>query len=156
MNLKSVYHININCTNLERSLEFYKRLGFREVVDFGEGGSPEMGKGLRMPADSRARARLLKIGDDPYCSHIDLIEWINPRSDKPPYEKLNNLGIARVCFYSKDLEKDLEELKGKGVKIFSEPLTVRYKGGQSSVVCFEDPDGTVLELVQFKKTRPKS
>ena len=38
MNLKSIYHININCTNLERSLEFYKLLGFREVVDFGEGG----------------------------------------------------------------------------------------------------------------------
>jgi glyoxylase I family protein len=156
LNLKSVYHININCTNLERSLEFYKMLGFREVVDFGEGGSPEMGKGLRMPPDSRARARLLKIGDDPYCSHIDLIEWINPRSDKPPYEKLNNLGIARVCFYSKDLEKDLEELRAKGVSIFSEPATIKYRGGQSSVVCFEDPDGTILELVQFRKTRPGS
>jgi glyoxylase I family protein len=106
MNLRSIYHININCTNLERSLEFYKMLGFKEVVDFGEGGGTEMGRGLRMPADSRARARLLEIGDDPYCSHIDLIEWLNPRSDKPPYEKLNNLGIARVCFYSKDLEKD--------------------------------------------------
>ena len=56
MNLKSIYHININCTNLERSLEFYKMLGFREVVDFGEGGSAQMGEGLRMPADS-AHAR---------------------------------------------------------------------------------------------------
>ena len=63
----------------------------------------EMGEGLRMPADSRARARLLQIGEDPYRSHIDLIQWLNPPSDKPPYEKLNNLGIARVCFYSKNL-----------------------------------------------------
>jgi catechol 2,3-dioxygenase-like lactoylglutathione lyase family enzyme len=156
MNLKSIYHININCTNLERSLEFYKMLGFREVVDFGEGGGAEMGKGLRMPSDSRARARLLKIGDDPYCSHIDLIEWLNPRSDKPPYERLNNLGIARVCFYSKDLEGDLAELKSRGTKVLSDPMTVRYKGGQSTVVCFEDPDGTILELVQYKKTPAKS
>jgi glyoxylase I family protein len=156
MNLRSIYHININCTNLERSLDFYKALGFREVVDFGEGGGEEMGRGLRLPAESRARARLLQIGEDPYCSHIDLIEWLNPRSDKRPYEKLNNLGIARVCFYSKDLEADVAELKRKGVTLFSEPITVRYKGGQSTVVCFEDPDGTVLELVQYKKRAPKS
>jgi glyoxylase I family protein len=156
MNLRSIYHININCTNLERSLEFYKALGFREVVDFGEGGGEELGRGLRMPAESRARARLLQIGEDPYCSHIDLIEWLKPRSDQRPYEKLNNLGIARVCFYSKDLEADVAELKRKGVKLFSEPITVRYKGGQSTVVCFEDPDGTVLELVQYKKRAPKS
>jgi glyoxylase I family protein len=156
MNLRSIYHININCTNLERSLEFYKALGFREVVDFGEGGSEEMGRGLRLPADARSRARLLQIGEDPYCSHIDLIEWLNPRSDKRPYEKLNNLGIARVCFYSKDLDKDVAELKSRGVELFSEPITIRYKGGQSTVVCFEDPDGTILELVQYKKRAPKS
>jgi glyoxylase I family protein len=156
MNLRSIYHININCTNLERSLEFYKLLGFREVVDFGEGGGAEMGNGLRMPADSRARARLLQIGEDPYCSHIDLIEWLNPRSDKPPYEKLNNLGIARVCFYSKDLEADVAELRSRGTKFLSDPMTVKYKGGQSTVVCFEDPDGTILELVQYKKRPAKS
>ncbi len=92
MNLRSIYHININCRNLERSLEFYKMLGFREVVDLGEGGGSEMGKGLRMPEDSRARARLLQIGEDPYCSHIDLIEWLNPRSDKAPYEKAQQSG----------------------------------------------------------------
>jgi catechol 2,3-dioxygenase-like lactoylglutathione lyase family enzyme len=156
MNLKSIYHININCTNLERSLEFYKMLGFREIVDFGEGGGPDMEKGVRMPPGSRARARLLQIGDDPYCSHIDLIEWLNPRSDKPPYGMLNNLGIARVCFYSKDLFKDYEELTGRGVKFLSEPITVKYRGGQSTVVCFEDPDGTILELVQYKKAPAKS
>ncbi len=141
MNLKSIYHININCTNLERSLEFYKLLGFREVVDFGEGGGAEMGNGLRMPADSRARARLLQIGEDPYCSHIDLIESAgNPRSDKLWLsEKLNNLGIkSAVCFpYSKDLEADVAELRSRGIgNSLSDPMTlVKYKGGQSTVVC---------------------
>jgi catechol 2,3-dioxygenase-like lactoylglutathione lyase family enzyme len=151
MNLKSIYHVNINCTNLERSLQFYKALGFREVVNFGDGGNADVGKVLKMPPDWGARARLLEIGEDPYCSHIDLIEWLNPRSDKRPYEKLNNLGIARVCFYSRDLEKDVEELKRNRVTVYSEPVTIKYKGGQSTVVCFEDPDGTVLELVQYKR-----
>ena len=114
-----------------------------------------MGKGLRMPADSRARARLLKIGDDPYCSHIDLIEWLNPRSDKPPYEKLNNLGIARVCFYSKDLEADVAELKSRGTKILSDPLTVKYKGGQSTVSASRIPTALSWNWSSTKKTGQK-
>ena len=50
-----MYHININCTNFDRSLEFYKMLGFREVVDMS-GGEPAPGgenvigsKVLRVP-----------------------------------------------------------------------------------------------------------
>ncbi len=46
MNITSIYHININCINFERSLAFYKMLGFKEVVDFGEGSGPQM-KGLK-------------------------------------------------------------------------------------------------------------
>ncbi len=31
MHLTGIYHVNINCTNFERSLAFYKMLGFKEV-----------------------------------------------------------------------------------------------------------------------------
>jgi DNA topoisomerase VI subunit B len=31
-------------------------------------------------------------------------------------------------------------------------MIATYKTGQSAVVCFEDPDGTVLEMVQFQRT----
>src|SRR5262245_63892893 len=48
MNITSIYHININCTNFERSFAFYKMLGFKEVVDFGEGTGPQMA-GLKLP-----------------------------------------------------------------------------------------------------------
>jgi len=37
--VKGIYHININVTNFERSLEFYKLLGFKVVRDLGEGGN---------------------------------------------------------------------------------------------------------------------
>ncbi|MEI4920849.1 VOC family protein, partial [Klebsiella pneumoniae] len=45
----SIFHVNINVTDFERSLAFYQKLGFRVVRDLGEGGSAAMGTGLGMP-----------------------------------------------------------------------------------------------------------
>ena len=54
--------------------------------------------------------------------------------------------------YSSDLEADVAELRAQGVEIVGEPATVVWGGRPSSrFVCFKDPDGTVLELVQDLK-----
>ena len=106
--------------------------------------------GLKLPG-ARGRGKLLQLGDDPRSCHIDLIEWLDPKTEGRPYERLTNAGIARVCLYSKNIWKDYEELKNKGVEFYTEPVTIKYRGGQSLIVCFEDPDGTVLELTQFQK-----
>jgi len=55
-----IYHVNINCTNLERSLAFYQMLGFREVVDIPAGHIPGLGLDPAV-----CRAKLLRLGDDP-------------------------------------------------------------------------------------------
>jgi hypothetical protein len=31
--IKSLFHVNVNCSNFERSLRFYKMLGFKVVLD---------------------------------------------------------------------------------------------------------------------------
>jgi catechol 2,3-dioxygenase-like lactoylglutathione lyase family enzyme len=35
--VKSVFHVNVNVTDFDRSLAFYKLLGFKLVLDLGEG-----------------------------------------------------------------------------------------------------------------------
>jgi hypothetical protein len=41
--------------------------------------------------------------------------------------------------------------KLEGVAFFSEPQVMKNSDGtHSSFVCFTDPDGTVIELIQFK------
>ena len=73
-----------------------------------------------------------------------------------PYERLNHCGIARACFYSGNIWKDYEELKSRGVNVYSEPEFLKYPDGAGSAVfCFEDPDGSVLELVQYQKRTVK-
>jgi catechol 2,3-dioxygenase-like lactoylglutathione lyase family enzyme len=76
--IESIFHINVNCTNLDRSLDFYKTLGFTVIRDLNEVGSEKLRRGLRIP-DSRGRAVLLILGDNPRSTHLDLIEWKNPK-----------------------------------------------------------------------------
>ena len=45
----------------------------------------------------------------------------------------------------------IEELKRHGVRFLSEPVSPGLAGGRQQFVCFYDPDGTVLELMEFFK-----
>jgi glyoxylase I family protein len=145
----TLYGISVNCTSLERSLEFYKAIGFREVADIGESGGGGLEKGLRIPSP-RARGRLLKLGDDPGSINLDLIEWLSPRTEGRAYPRLNHAGIARIALHTAHLQKTYEELKARGIEFYSEPQVLHSRGGSSLFVCFEDPDGTVLELIEFR------
>jgi glyoxylase I family protein len=146
--VKSIFHLNINCSNFERSVEFYKMLGFRVVMDIPEGGSEQMSKGLGLK-NAVGRAAILMIGDDRRATRIDLIEWKRPRNQAKPYAKLNHLGIARVALYSNNFHEDYENLKSKGVKFISDPVVMHTRAGDGRFVCFYDPDGVVLELMEF-------
>jgi glyoxylase I family protein len=145
----SIYAFSVNCSNLERSLEFYKSIGFQEVADIAERGGSNLEKGLRIP-NPRARGTLLKLGEDSDTVYLDLIEWLSPRTEGRAYPRLNHAGIARIALSTESLQKTYEELKAKGIEFYSEPQVLQLHGRSCLFACFEDPDGTVLELIQFR------
>ncbi|MEM7469569.1 MAG: VOC family protein, partial [Pseudomonadota bacterium] len=74
-----------------------------------------------------------------------------PKPSGSPTQKLNEVGLARLCFYSKDIWADHAELKADGVEILSEPTRLEFANGSSAFAfCFRDPDGTLLELIGFE------
>ena len=80
---------------------------------------------------------------------IDLLEWVDPSDSSPPYEHLYHLGIARVALATDDLDSDVAFLRSNGVEFLSEPVTVKLNDNPATrFVCFKDPDGTILELVE--------
>jgi catechol 2,3-dioxygenase-like lactoylglutathione lyase family enzyme len=150
--VKGIYHININVTNFERSLEFYKMLGFRVVRDLGEGGNKYFERGLKIPHPI-GRAALLMLGDEGRATRIDLIEWKSPKTEGKPYPHLYHTGICRIALVTDNLQEVCDQVQAagtEGVEFFSEPQVITDRKGQtSSFVCFTDPDGTVIELIQF-------
>jgi glyoxylase I family protein len=146
--LESIFHINVNCTDFDRSLQFYKTLGFNVIRDLNEVGSEKLSRGLRIP-NGRGRAVLMILGDNPRSTRLDLIEWRNPKTEGQPHPHLWHAGMCRIAMRTRTLEKDYEELRSKGIEFWTEPIMFEVKDGrQEGFVCCTDPDGTVIELIQ--------
>jgi catechol 2,3-dioxygenase-like lactoylglutathione lyase family enzyme len=152
--VKGIYHINVNVTNFERSLAFYQLLGFKIVRDIGEAGNKYIERALRMPHPAVGRAALLQCSDDKRSTRLDLIEWKSPKAEGKPYPHLWHVGMARLALVTDELQAICDKVKAanmEGVEFFSEPQVIP-KGdgkGSDSFICFTDPDGTVIELIQF-------
>ncbi|MFC1492207.1 VOC family protein, partial [Nitrospinota bacterium] len=82
---------------------------------------------------------------------IELIEYIGSPGIKID-TATNNVGSAHVAYNVENLEEMYADLKARGVKIMSVPVTIPdgpNKGGL--VVYLEDLDGNTLEFIE----RPK-
>ncbi|MDG1204799.1 MAG: VOC family protein [Pseudomonadales bacterium] len=149
-------HININVSNLENSIEFYRKLGFESFIP----AIPYLGitaevdpkpidtasnTALGLPNESTARACIMQL--DNGFPKIDLTEFsdISQRFQAKP---LNNadLGLVRICLASANLNTDYEQLVKQGVEFISPPQIA--KDGLAEIATCIDPDGTLIELLQ--------
>lgn len=148
MSITGLVHVNVNCSDFDRSLEFYRLLGFEKAIDVPAQNTKEVAAAVGMPP-YRVKGALLMLRNARSPLTIDLLEWQEPTDPSPPYPHLYHLGIARIALASDDLDADMQRLKDHGVEFLSEPATVSIPGQPDTrFVCFKDPDGTVLELVQ--------
>lgn len=144
--IERIFHFNINCTDLKRTLAFYELLGFKVILDFGVGmESREMAEAFGLK-EARIKGVHLRLGDDPNATRIDLLEFQAPPPTGNPYSQLNDTGIARMCLKTADIQRDYERLRVRGVEFLSAPK--RLPGTNATIVCFRDPDGVFLELLE--------
>jgi glyoxylase I family protein len=147
MAIKDVFHVNVNCTDLDRSRAFYETVGFKTVVELGVGGSPGMLTGLGLPAGSKARAVLMMLEPDkPRGTRLDLIEWIDPPTSGTTPPDLTHVGAVRIALWTIGIDEEYERLRAEGIEFISAPVPM---GNGVRFCCFPDPDGTVLELIDF-------
>ena len=148
MSVTGLVHVNINCSDFDRSLKFYELLGFQRAIEVPAQNTPEVAAAVGMPPYT-VKGALLILKNAKVPLMLDLLEWQDPSDDAAPYPHLYHLGIARVALASDDLDADIAALKSQGVEFLSEPATVRLEGQPATrFVCFKDPDGTILELVE--------
>ena len=146
MSIERIFHFNINCTNLERTLPFYELLGFKVILDFRSGmQSKEMAEAFGLP-EADLKGVHLRMGDGETATRIDLLEFVSPAPEGTTYPALNYTGVARVCLKTHEIWKVYEDLKTKGIKFISEPK--KLPGTEVTIVCFKDPDGIFLELLE--------
>ena len=149
MNITGLVHVNINCSNYERSKTFYEMLGFKEYWSVPETNTAEVANAVGMES-YRVKGSLMSLSDAENRTVIDLLECQAPRDESPPYSNLYQPGLARIAFSTDNIDADYEILKKSGIEILSDPVKVQIsKNSYSKFFCFKDPDGTFLELVQL-------
>lgn len=136
---------HVNCSDFERSRDFYKMIGFVAQAEIEYKGPLELSRAMGTgTCHIREATMTLDKG-----SSLNLVKWEDPYDASAPYAHLNHLGIARMAIQTTRLEEDIEKLKEAGVAFYTEPITPEPPLDAVTFVCFEDPDGTVIELVKF-------
>jgi len=147
MHIKGLLHVNINCRDFDRSRQFYELLGFELL-------SPVPAEGLGSVARAvgfdhyKVKGALMK---HPSRIVIDLLEWLEPPVPDSSIQPLNAVGIARIALITSDIDADIDCLKEAGVELVSDHPGVAEgpQGSPVRFICFKDPDGNTLELVQL-------
>ncbi len=146
-------HVNIVVTDMERSVRFYSELlrlrrGFETVL---QGAWVERVTGL-----PGARAHCVFMETDDPGVRVELLQYLAPEGGSFEENRLANTGGLRHLAFTLEEAAELdalaERLRGAGVEVVSEPVTVPFRVaslGQKRLFYFYDPDGTLLEAAAY-------
>lgn len=142
----SLYHVNLNCSNYERSLAFYEKLGFQIVHEFAVGGDPRTRPMLGLSVERRSRSCLLSLEpDNPSATALDLVEWSNPPGAHGVSPDMAATGLRRLAVRVDDIHRTHARLSAQGV-VFMTPPGQNARG--TWLCCCLDPDGVFVQLTQ--------
>lgn len=130
LDLLAVTHVNVNCSNLERSMRFYRDL-VGLVPQSHTRPHPQEGSGFGLPGQVVWDAYLLHDDRAQAGPAIDLLEWKQPKPVGEPHPEANHLGFMRVCLAAENLDALHATLVAAGVPTRSAPVQVPVLADQT-------------------------
>jgi catechol 2,3-dioxygenase-like lactoylglutathione lyase family enzyme len=143
--IERMHHTMISVTDLDRSLQFYKELGFEILSDRRDVDWPDFAADVYGLTSPKARAVLMNHPDDPDGPLLDIIQWLRPKLPAPVSGEVPPRVIA---FRVKNIKECAVDLKRRNIPSFSfvEPPEAM---GTLGVICARDPDGTLIEFIEI-------
>jgi glyoxylase I family protein len=141
-----VFHLNVNCSDLERSLTYY-----RDGVGLTPGAHtvppPQPGAAFGLET-AQWDAWILSDERGMDGVVLDLLEWIEPKPIGTPPPTANQLGFTRLGFTTRDLDATHTRVQAAGAARVTEPHEVQMEGiPPIRTFIAYDPDGTAMEFV---------
>jgi len=136
-----ILHVAISVSNMDQALAFYRdALGMQVVRDLTLSG--EKLSSLVGLEGARIHNVALQMGG----AEIQLLDFISPKGKSFPDRRPCDHGLAHIALRVEDVDAMYRKLKALGVKINSEPTTVREGGGRTFYCT--GPDNVVVEFIQ--------
>ena len=129
---KKINHIGVAVKDLDKAIELYRdQLG----LEFN---------GIDVVESQKVKVAFFKIGE----TNIELVAPTSEDSPIAKYLEKNREGIHHICFEVEDINKTLNELKSRGVKLINEEPR---KGAHGTLIAFIHPkstNGVLTEICQ--------
>ena len=148
MAIYKLFHVAINSTDLDRSVEFYRRLGFDLIADRTV-NNPNLLEAFAVQSHD-IRFVHMRLGDSEDAALLDIVQWFNP--DTTPAEPVKSQmqqGLTRFAVLAENTDDTYRRLKEAGVKVLTEPHTMMTPQGGWRICLVEDPDGVVVQITQL-------
>jgi len=134
--------------SLERSIAFYETLGFTVLRDNRDVVWPDYVAAQFGLDRAQGRGALLALGAGELHTRLDLLEWLEPLAvfpDTPPATSAPRILAIRT----ENVRAAYEDLRARGVSFITPPRGPDAPTGIEAVVCCRDPDGTIVELIEY-------
>jgi catechol 2,3-dioxygenase-like lactoylglutathione lyase family enzyme len=143
-----LFHVNVNCSILDRSRTFYTDgLG----LSVGAQTAPESAQpGTAFGLDVARWDASILLGPRGFDGGaIDLLEWHEPRPVGAPPGSLTETGFQRLGLRVPEIDAAAAQVIAFGGSLWSDPhVHTQPNGAEIRIALASDPDGTALELVE--------
>jgi catechol 2,3-dioxygenase-like lactoylglutathione lyase family enzyme len=149
-------HININCTDIRRSIAFYEKFGFKVIHVIAEDtkgldASGDLMAGAAGHRGSHCRGVIMSLGDHPHSwTKLELLQYTHPPTEPEPERSLFQVGYCRMAIRCRDIHGEVERLKSQGIEFEGEVERSKTVGALSYAFA-RDPDGTIVELLELHR-----
>ncbi len=125
-------HVAIAVQSLEEALKVYRDVLGLEL------------KGVEEVPEQGVRIAFLPIGE----ARLELLEPLSSESPVAKFLEKRGEGIHHICIEVEDIERTLQELAGKGVKLIDERPRTGAHGRKMAFIHPRSLHGVLLELYQ--------
>ena len=148
--VRKFWHVGINVTDMDASIEFYTKVGF-EVIQDKEITDANLARAFMVDGASQLRFAHLRLNDSPDEALLDLIEWRDVRSEGRAVADLIHPGLCRFSILTDDIQGEYDRLSAEGVEFLHTPQTVMGPDGVNGwrLLFARDPDGTLFHFAEL-------
>jgi catechol 2,3-dioxygenase-like lactoylglutathione lyase family enzyme len=151
MSMQRLIHVNVVCSDLERSEDFYTRLLGGEVVSRAEKTDSPFMRSQGYAGANAYRAAFIGFPKPAGGPVIDLLEWSDGPDEvrSPPDAK--DIGIPRIAIGVEGVDALHSRLVAEGCDVLGEPTDLDVGGRRIRAFFTRDPDGVLLELAESRR-----
>ncbi len=132
MKVKHIDHIGIAVKGIEQAGKFYTDILGLKIED------------VENVADQKVNVAFIPITD----SEVELLESTEPDGPVAKYISARGEGVQHIAFRVEDIDKALEELKEKGVRLIDQAPRKGAGGARIAFIHPKETNGVLVEICE--------